>query len=171
MANEWPHVDTVHTAGEREALEAFLDDYRAAVVRKATGLSDADATRRLLPSRTTPAGLVKHLTWDEIGWFQQVLARTPADELPVPAGAEDDPDADFLLEPGDTMESVIEAYQQQCVRSQETAARFDLDDVGEHPRIGDVSLRWVYLHMIEETARHAGHLDILRELIDGMVGD
>lgn len=171
MANEWPHVDSVYRAGERESLEAFLDDYRAAIVRKATGLSDADASRRLLPTETTAGGLVKHLRWVEQGWFQEVLAQTPADELPTPPWTDDDPDADIRLDPGESLDDEIAAYQQECVRSQETAARFALDDTAPHARRGLVSLRWIYLHMIEETARHAGHLDILRELIDGTVGD
>jgi hypothetical protein len=170
MGGAWPNVDTVGTAGERPALEAFLDDYRGAVVRKASGLSEADARRRLVPSETSVAGIVKHLRWVELGWFQLGLAQRDEAETGAPAGSEEDPDVDFRLEPDETLAVLIADYEAECGRSRETAAGYPLDHSFPHRGLGECSLRWVYLHMIEETARHVGHLDILREQIDGTVG-
>jgi hypothetical protein len=70
----------------------------------------------------------------------------------------------------DTIESLVEAYQQTCEQSRQTAARFALDDTVPSARLGQVSLRWIYVHMIEETTRHIGHADILREQTDGATG-
>ena len=158
-------------AGERTTLEAFLDFYREAVKRKAKGLSDADARRRLVPSDTTIAGLVKHLARVEQSWFQHRLARIPAEELPLVARAFEEEDSDFRPADDESIEMLLARYDEQCARSREVVAGFDLDHVVPHPVLGEVSLRWIYVHMIEETARHAGHADILREQIDGSIGD
>src|SRR5512133_663576 len=160
-------TELVRTADERTMLEAFLDYYREAVVRKVRGLSEQDARRRLVGSATTPGGIVKHLRWVELNWFQRVLAGRPAADLPAPPWTDEDPDADFRLEPDETLEQIIAEYERECARSRDTASALSLEDTGQHRRLGTVSLRWVYVHMIEETARHAGHADILRELIDG----
>ncbi|GGM73909.1 hypothetical protein GCM10012275_50760 [Longimycelium tulufanense] len=158
------------TAGEQPTLEAFLDFYRDAVKRKAVGLSEADVCRRLVPSMTTLAGLVKHLRWVEVNWFQRVLAQIPDDQLgPLPF-REDDPDATMRLEPGETLSALLDEYDRQCAISRSITAEHDPDTIVPHPELGEVSLRWIYVHMIEETARHAGHADILREQIDGAVG-
>src|SRR5262245_36960750 len=161
----------VSTAGERATLEAFLDLYREIVKHKVSGLSEEEATRRLVPSATTLIGIVKHLRWVELNWFQRVLAARPPEDLPPVPWSDEDPDADFRLEPGETVEQIIAEYDQECARSREAAAGRSLDDTGLHRRIGQVSLRWIYVHMIEETSRHAGHADILREQIDGATGD
>lgn len=160
---------TPGTGSERELLEAFIDHFRVALRRKAEGLSDADATRRLVPSLTTVAGLVKHLRWVEYAWFEFRLTGMPVDELD-PMLTTDVVDADFLVEPGETLARLLDDYDEQCARSRELAAGHDLDHTvaSTHQR---VSLRWIYLHMIEETARHIGQLDVLREQLDGAVGD
>lgn len=158
------------TAGERETLEAFLDTYRAILRRKLEGLSESDARRSTVPSGTTIGGLVKHLRWVEQGWIQRVLAGVPAEQLPASPSTPDDLDGDLRMTPEDTVDGLLADYDAECERSRETAARFELDDIGRHPRRGDVSLRWIYTHLIEETARHAGHADILREQIDGSTG-
>ena len=155
------------TGEERAVLESFLDFHRAVVLRKLRGLSQADATRRLVPSATTLAGLVKHLTLVERNWFPRLLASSPED---VYLTSEDDAAASFALTDEDTVERLAAAYEAACARSREVAARFDLDHVVPHPQLGEVSLRWILVHMIEETARHAGHADILRELTDGSTG-
>lgn len=151
-------------------LEAFLDYYRETVKRKVLGVSEEDARRRLVPSLTTLGGLIKHVRWVELNWFQRTLAMIPEEQLPQVPWCDDDPDADFRMEPGETLEQLIAAYDRQCELSASAAAGHGLDHVVPHPRLGQVSLRWIYLHMIEETARHAGHADILREQIDGAVG-
>jgi uncharacterized damage-inducible protein DinB len=158
--------ETPKSGNERDSLEAFLDAQRDAVIRKASGLSDADAATRLLPSLTTVSGLVRHLADVERGWFRGDLdgqTDVPYRETP------DDPEGDFRVSADDTLADIIADYKAACAESNRIAARFTLNDLCED---GDGhSLRWIYLHMIEETARHAGHVDILRELHDGVVGE
>ncbi|MER7444904.1 DinB family protein [Micromonospora avicenniae] len=155
------------TGDERAVLESFLDFHRGVVLRKVRGLSDAEAARRLVPSATTLAGMLRHLAMVERNWFPCLLAPEPGD---VYLTSEEDAAASFALTPGDTVERLTAAYEQACARSRAVAARFDLDHVVPHPQLGEVSLRWIFVHMIEETARHAGHADILRELTDGSTG-
>ncbi len=152
-------------ADERATLEAFLDDYRDIVVRKASGLSDADARRHLVTSQTTVGGLIKHLRWAEYGWFDQLLQERINDNRRT---HERSWEFDFL--PDESLPTLIAQYQTQCEESRRIAAKYALDHMVPHVRLGRVSLRWIYLHMIEETARHAGHLDILREQLDGATG-
>jgi Protein of unknown function (DUF664) len=152
------------TGSEREVLEAFLDLYRDIVVRKVTGVSADAARRRLVPSETTLAGLVRHLTSVEREWFHGVLdQRMPAD---VGVRADDG----WGVDPTDDIDDLAAEYRRTCTESRRIAGRFALDDTVPMPRLGRVSLRWIYVHMIEETARHAGHADILREQIDGATG-
>lgn len=155
------------TGDERAVLESFLDFHRAMVLRKARGLSHAEASRRLVPSLTTLAGLLKHLALVERNWFPCLLAPEPGD---VYLTSEEEALASFTLEETDTVEELAAAYERACARSREVAARLDLDHVVPHPQLGEVSLRWIMVHLIEETARHAGHADILRELTDGETG-
>ncbi|MFI0794873.1 DinB family protein [Micromonospora rubida] len=155
------------TGDERAVLESFLDFHRATVTRKLRGLSDADARRRLVPSLTTLAGLVKHLTLVERNWFPYLLAPEPGD---VPPTTEEEAAASFTLDDADTVQSLLAGYERACARSRAVAAHFDVDHVVPHPQLGEVSLRWILTHMVEETARHAGHADILRELTDGATG-
>lgn len=161
----------VATAGEREMLEAFVDGYREQVRGRVAGVSEEAARRRLVGSATTLGGIVKHLRWVEVAWFERVLAQRPESELPTPPYTDEDPDADFRLEDDETVDGTLAAYDRQCAISREIARGFSLDDTGPHRRFGLVSLRWIYVHMIEETACHAGHADILRELIDGSVNE
>jgi uncharacterized damage-inducible protein DinB len=153
--------ELVAGAGERAVLEAFLDLYRDIVVRKATGISDESARARRVPSATTIAGVVKHLAAIEDEWFIGVLGGTTT------ATAADD---GWTVDPDESIAAILESYRGACDRSRAIAARLDLDDAVAHPRLHRVSLRWVYVHMVEETARHAGHLDILREQTDGATG-
>ncbi|MFG2100687.1 DinB family protein [Micromonospora echinaurantiaca] len=155
------------TGDERAVLESFLDFHRAVLLRKVRGLADADATRRLVPSATTLAGLVRHLTMVERNWFPCLLAPGPDD---VYLTTEEEALASFTLTGEDTVERLAADYERACARSREVAARFPLDHVVPHPQLGEVSLRWILVHMIEETARHVGHADILRELTDGTTG-
>lgn len=146
-------------------LESFLDDYRDIVVRKVSGLSDADAGRRLVTSTTTAGGLVKHLRWVEYGWFDQLLQERLDDNLRPHERA-----GEFEFLPEDKLATLIAEYREQCEQSRRIAARYQLDHAVPHRRLGRVSLRWIYVHMIEETARHVGHVDILREQLDGATG-
>lgn len=155
----------VITSGERETLEAFLDDYRDIVVRKASGLSEADARRHLVSSPTTVGGLVKHLRWAEFGWFEQLLQERLDDNRRPHVRA-----WEFELSEHDSLPALVAEYRRQCEQSRQIAAGYPLDHTVPHRRLGPVPLRWIYVHMIEETARHCGQLDILRELLDGTTG-
>ncbi len=148
-------------AGERATLVAFLDYLRDAVVIKAEGLSDEDGRRALVPSGTSVLGLVKHLTMVEVSWFQWSFA---GEKVWVPTGD---------LEQADTAASVIDGYRAAIARNNEIVASApDLSTrcARKPPATDPLSLRWVLVHMVEETARHAGHADILREQIDGRTG-
>src|ERR1700730_8136923 len=151
--------------GERATLEAFLDDYRDIVVRKVSGLSDADARRTLVTSPTTVGGLIKHLRWAEYGWFEQLLQQRSDDNR---RSHERSWEFEFL--PEESLATLIAEYHAQCEESRRIAARYPLDHEVPHRRFGTVSLRWIYVHMIEETAPHTGQLDILREHRDGTTG-
>lgn len=159
------------TAGERAMLESFLDHYRVVVVAKVRGVGEDDARKRLVPSLTTLGGLLRHLRRVEMSWFEHRLAETPVEDLPYLQWVFEEPDRDFLVQPEDTVDGLIAEYERQCDRSREIAGRHGLDHVVTHPARGPLSLRWIYIHMIEETARHAGHADIIREQIDGTIGD
>jgi uncharacterized damage-inducible protein DinB len=155
------------TGSERQVLEAFLDFHRQVLVSKVDGISENEARHRRVPSKTTLAGLIKHMIGVERGWFQEVLAgRKPEDIGPNVGGG----DEGWDLAENETVSSLINEYEQTCEQSRQTAARFALDDAVPEPDMGQVSLRWIYVHMIEETARHVGHADILRELTDGAAG-
>jgi uncharacterized protein YndB with AHSA1/START domain len=151
------------TADEREVLSAFLAYQRSVMTGKLNGLSEADARRRIVPSDTTPIALVRHVSFVEREWFGAYLGGQPVEVRPE--------DRDGWWVPSDaTVASVIADYVAACAESDRIAAPLRLDHHVAHPRLGRVSLRWIYTHLIEETARHAGHLDILRELIDGVTG-
>jgi uncharacterized damage-inducible protein DinB len=148
-------------------LTSFLDYYRAVMARKIEGL-DADGLRRSpVDSGTSLGGLLKHLGYVERQWFGESLGGL---ELDFPWKS--DPDADFHLDTGETAESLIAFYQAECERSRSIVEdNPDLNRVVRASHDRQVSLRWILVHMIEETARHAGHADILREMHDGEVGD
>jgi uncharacterized damage-inducible protein DinB len=165
MAETPPRRREQGSLDERATLEAFLDDYRDIVVRKVAGLSDAVARRRLVSSVTTAGGLVKHLRWAEFGWFEQLLQERLDDNRRL-----HDRDWEFDFLPAESLATLVTEYQAQCVQSQLISARYPLEHQVPHRRIGAVSLRWIYVHMIEETARHTGQLDILREQLDGATG-
>ena len=157
-------AELVSTGSEREVLEAFLDLYRDIVIRKVEGVPAEAARRRLVPSPTTLAGLIRHLTSVEREWFHSVLDKRPASEVGVRT------DDGWGVDSTDDVDDLIAGYRSACAQSRLVAARFTLDDTVPQPRLGRVSLRWIYVHMIEETARHAGHADILREQTDGATG-
>jgi uncharacterized damage-inducible protein DinB len=160
--------ELVSTAGEREVLETFVDSYRAVLVRKLAGLSEEDARRTLVPSATTLLGLLKHCAVVERVWFQHRVAGVPRDQIDGHANGDD---SSFVIGPQETIATVVAEYERACAASREIAAGVPLDHTVPHQRMGQVSLRWIYVHMIEELARHAGHADILREQIDGSTGD
>ena len=157
-------------ADERTTLTGTLDWFRAIAVNKVAGLSDDDARRVMTPSGLTPLGVVKHLAYVERGWFQETFAGEDVEAVDEPG----DNSAEFRLEPSDTVESVTAFYRSEITRSRaitEGAPSLDALSAKETEFHGHVSLRWLLVHMIEETARHDGHLDLMREQIDGRTGD
>jgi hypothetical protein len=149
---------TLHVTGERELLEGMLDVQRGEIATLLDGLDEEEARARLVPSLTTPLGLVKHATFVEKVWFHARVARVPRAEVGLPDTVEES----FLLDEADTVASAREGFVAACERSREIAATRDLTD--EFPwHEGPVSLRFIYVHVIQELARHAGHGDILVE--------
>ena len=155
------------TGGEKESLHASLNRHRDVVLWKLEDVSDEDVRRPMVPSGTSLLGLVKHLAAFEYSWFCETFERE-TEPLPVDP---DDPDADLRVEPDETTADIVEFYRRARAAADAVILELDVDDVGTAWFGDPVSLRWVLIHMIEETARHAGHLDILRELIDGATGD
>lgn len=148
------------TAPEREVLESFLDAYREELTGLLRGLSEEQARRRLVPSRTTVIGLVKHAAAVERNWFLHTLGRLPREQI---AGNSTGDDASWEVDPTETIAAVVAEYEEVCRRSRRLAADLQLDDTVPHPRFGRVSLRYIHVHMIRELARHCGHADILCE--------
>lgn len=139
----------------------FLDYLRESVVLKVVGISEADARRPMVASGTSLLGIMKHLVRVEIAWFQFAVAGR---EVRVPTDA---------LADTDRLQPMIESYRREVRESNEiVAACHDLSQISRRSiRTPDpMPLRWVMVHMIEETGRHAGHADILREQIDGRTG-
>lgn len=155
---------------ERTGLVERLDQYRGIVVAALADLPWDLAAARLLPATDmTIAGIVKHLAWAEDRWFQgRLLGSTMPDPWRAPGA--DDPDAAMRLAPGDSVKGIVELYTAACERSRiATAGCRSLDHVAAVPSFGrgPVNLRWILVHMIDETARHAGHLDLLRDAVHG----
>jgi uncharacterized damage-inducible protein DinB len=154
------------TGDEKTSLRVALDRHRDAVLWKVEGLDDARLRAPMTPSGTSLLGLVKHLAAVEYGWLCTTFGR-PTEPLPFDA---DDPDADLRVLDTETAAGVTAFYRRACAAADTTIDALDLDDLGDAWFGERVSLRWVLIHMVEETARHAGHLDILRELADGATG-
>lgn len=154
------------TADERSTLLSFLEFQRAMLLWKLDGLDDEQAGTPKVGSGTSILGVVKHLAWVERFWFVHYLGGAEV-EFPW---SDEDPDADWRIEDDDSISSISQLYVGAVAEANQViAAATDLDAVGsglDDPR----SLRWVLVHMIEETARHLGHVDILREQTDGATG-
>ena len=149
---------------EKELLVSFLDRQRDAMVAIADGLSDEDLRRRLVPSMTTILGMMKHIALCERWWFQDVFEGRPC-ESPV---TEDDWDADFRIEPHETTQDILDLFRSERAISDEIISAHDLEDISKnHTQRPPCTLRWTILHVAFDTARHAGHADILREQLDG----
>jgi uncharacterized damage-inducible protein DinB len=148
-------------------LRSFLDFQRATVRAKVAGLTDDEARRHLLDSSRdlTLGGLVSHLTGVERAWFRIVLAGEAVDGIDT----SHDPKG-LAIGPEHGLQSLVASYEQECEAADRAAERFDLDDEARMPGRTE-TLRWIYCHMIEESARHLGHMDLLHESIDGAKGE
>ncbi|WP_420032082.1 DinB family protein [Streptomyces sp. cg28] len=162
--------DTPEAWDERTQLTTFLDYTRDTARAKCEGISEEDARRALLPGSPlmTVSGLINHLRWVEYYWFQVVLLGEE-DRGPW---TDEDPDREMRIAVEFPVKQVLDEYEAQCARNRELASATDLDARAERAiRDGlHVDLRWILLHLTEETARHNGHLDILREMLDGTTG-
>lgn len=158
------------SADERTQLLGWFAMQRAIIHYKCAGLSDEDAHRAVLPSSPlmTMAGIVSHLRWTEQTWFEVLFLGSPADG---PQFSQDPEDADMRVE-GVPLAQLLDAYEKQCAISDEIIAAHGFDETGRHPDFTSAraSLRWMVIHMVEETARHAGHMDAIRELLEGETG-
>jgi ketopantoate reductase len=156
------HLSETRLIGsERAQLLAFVHDNRLEIVGLLDGLTEEQARARLVPSATTLLGIVKHCIFVEKVWFHVSLAGRSRAEVGIPEAAEDS----WLLEDSDTVESVVAGYREAWAEAEAIAAPYDLDDLATHNRRGPLMVRWIYVHLVEELARHAGHGDILREQV------
>jgi hypothetical protein len=156
------------TGGEKECLKAALDRHRDVVLWKVDGLDDEQLRRQMTPSGTTLLGLVKHLGSVEAGWFCATFGR-PAEVLP--SVDEDDPESDMRPAPDESTADILAYYGRARAAADRVIDEVGIEELGTSWQGNAVSMRWVLIHMVEEVARHAGHMDILRELIDGAAGD
>jgi uncharacterized damage-inducible protein DinB len=159
-------------AGERAMLDSWLDFHRATLLTKCEGLTDEQLkTRSVSPSSLSLLGLVRHMTEVERNWFRRVLAAEDATALYC---SDENRDGDFDDVEAADVAGDMARFRDELDRCRRVAAQqSDLDTIGNGVRGGrqiSVSLRWIYVHMIEEYARHNGHADFLRERIDGATG-
>ncbi len=168
---------TPKTGGEKETLLGFLNNQRAALAWKVHGLPLEEVKRPMVESGTSLLGVARHLACVELFWFGDVIARGDYEVPGDMAGwwrnvtemweSGKDEDADFRIGEDETVDQILEYYETAVGISNEIIGRMELDHVDAER---GVSLRWVMVHMIEETARHAGHADIIREQLDGFTG-
>jgi hypothetical protein len=157
-----------YALSERAMLEAWLEFHRTTLLLKSEGLDDAARKARPIPtSKLSLHGLVRHMTEVERNWFHRALLSDPA--VPWLWSDPYEPDRELVPLDDEDWATDLAGWHAECEHSRAAAAGHALDDTGT--RDGEpVSLRWIYVHMIEEYARHNGHADLIRELVDGHVG-
>ena len=155
------------TGDEKTSLHVALQRHRDVVLWKIEGLDDDQLRRQMTPSGTSLLGIVKHLAAVEYGWFCSTFGR---EMEPMPFD-EEAPEADLRIAPGETTTDIVDFYNRACSAADVVIGEVGLEELGDAWFGEQVSMRWVLIHMVEETARHAGHMDILRELTDGATGD
>lgn len=154
-----------HQLGEKEMLTAWLRFARATVVAKAASLSESQLRHRFVDSPTTIGGILGHLVTVEQHWFHSVLGGVHV-EMPFHAA---DPDGDWTVADDDTLDDLIRRYQTACAESDRVIESLPLDSTGAQTD-DDYTLSWALVHVTMDTSRHAGHADLLRELLDGERG-
>ena len=167
-------TDPDSSGPELDLLGQYLDYQRETVLLKADALSREQLAQRLPPSELTLGGLLNHLARVEDVWFRVRFAGLPPAGWRAGVDPADDPDWEFRTAADIDPDVLRNRYRAACRGSREVVAgAADLDQLSVLPRRdgGRVDLRWILIHMIEETARHAGHADLLRESIDGVVGE
>lgn len=175
MTDADPRTEPHPAASEREMLEGFLDYHRATLKMKVAGLTQAQMAQTTAASSLTLAALVKHMALVEDSWFTERFAGQP---MPAPFDDVDwDADRDWEMTTAvdDDPAWLVQRYDEACERSRAVSAAASLDQEAAAGRRGQddapFTLRWILFHMIEETARHNGHADLLRESIDGRTGE
>src|SRR3974390_3116340 len=143
-------ADDVINQPARAQFEAFLDEHRGQLNRCLDGLTEEQARRSLVPSRTTLLGLVKHATFVEKVWFDEAVTGRSRSEIGIPAISEES----FILYDGDTIASIQQAHREACQSSRRATSSLGLDDRVYGNRRGPLPLRWVYLHVLRELAQH-----------------
>lgn len=161
MTERVPRVWDVLSASEDATLRAFVADNRHEVLALLDGLTEEQARRRLVPSRTCVLAIVKHCAYVERVWFQEAVLGHSREILGIPVDVEDS----WLLDDSDTITSVRENFLAAVAESERIAADLSSDDLAVHPRFGPLTVRWIHAHLVQELARHAGHGDILREQV------
>ncbi len=146
---------------EQHLLNRYLDAYRGAIKWKVQGLTRDEATRSMVPSGTSLLGILKHMAYVEQGWFQEVVAGRVLESVST--------EEEFAVRDDETIDGLIASFDATCETSREILAERRLDEMVRF-HDGELAIRDVVVHMIEETARHAGQMDILREQIDGQTG-
>jgi uncharacterized damage-inducible protein DinB len=167
-------IDPPETGPELDQLTSYLDLQRATMLWKTEGLTREQLAQPHPPSTLTLGGLLNHLALVEDSWFRVRFAGFPDDELWAGIDWDADPDFEFRTAAELEPEELRRRYEEGCARSREVvAAAGSLDQLSVQPRGNGkhFDLRWVLLHLIEETARHAGHADLIREAIDGSTGE
>lgn len=160
-------------AEQKKHLKRYLQTAREAMLWKLDGLDEYQARRPLTPTGTNLLGLVKHLASVEAGYFGDCFGRPSPEHLPW---FEDDaePNADMWATADESCDDIVSFYKRVWAHSDETIDLTELDATGRVPwwpeERAEVTLHQILVHMIAETHRHAGHADIIRELIDGSVG-
>lgn len=159
------NVDTVLSGSEKELLMLFLQNQRDTLLWKLQALTEDQLTQKHPPSSLTLIGILKHLTRVEESWLQRDLLGPDVTNPTVPKN-------EWELEPGEKCSDIISRYREACSKSDEIVADISLETelADPHPLQAGVTLRWALMHMIEETARHLGQADLIRESIDGAVG-
>lgn len=154
---------------EQETLLGFLNWQRDTLLCKVTGLSDKQVRMPHQPSGMTLLGLVKHLSDVERSWFREVFAGEDLAAL----WDDNDPQRYWRIEPDETTTQIIDGYKAEVATANKLIAASTMDTPVTSPKPGEegMALRWVVVHMIEETARHNGHADLMREAIDGQTGE
>jgi uncharacterized damage-inducible protein DinB len=163
-------VDPPPGLDERASYDAWLEYHRATLLLKCAGLDAEQLRRRVVPtSLMSLHGLVRHMAEVERNWFRRVIDGEDLHEGIWWSSA--DEEGDFDIADADTFEADLAVWRDEVAAARRIAAAHQLEDTGTRRSGEQVDLRWVYLHMIEEYARHNGHADLLRELIDGTVGE
>ena len=155
-------------------LHGYLRDARRAVLWKLQGLSEYDVRRPLVPTGTNLLGLVKHLATVEWGHFGAAFGRPFAEALPWVDGPQTGPNADMWATPDESRDPIVGLYERVAAHSDTVIDALPLDAVGRvpwwPPEFAEVTLGHILLHTVAESHRHAGHADIVRELVDGSAG-